>query len=271
MAKVVRPVLVLLMALFKRGAVAAALVTAALVTGLAVSSAEASDYAHSCRSSDGRYEMNDDALSRADQSDGRPIPYTTLSETVLSERRGYCLAQGKRFEFEARSYVRRVRFSSEGGTFEVDMLCELAADGLPAAYSCEREVVTFQRGGSGENPARAPAAGVTHWDHNGSRMALHSAGSARRFLYVKPRPGMVRAGAKPGDAVFEGEREGQIYRGTAFIFSPRCGRLPYAVTGSVAAGERRVVLEGRAPRLDDRCRVVGQRADTLVFDLLPEQ
>ena len=61
----------------------------------------ASDYAHECRSADGLYEMSDEQLFAAGEEPRTAIPYSTLKDTVLSERKGYCLSRGQHFQFEA--------------------------------------------------------------------------------------------------------------------------------------------------------------------------
>lgn len=235
----------------------------------------ASDYSHDCRSSDGQWQMWDEGLSASEDANQTQIPYTTLKDTVLSRREGYCLSKGQKFGFAAKTYVRRIKFKHQGQSYEVDMLCEMASDGLPAAYSCEKEVVTIdtQQGGgtpqyeSGEYEDEGPSGSSTAlWSHNGSLMRLDANGKARTFSYENPRPGMRKAGAKPGDVVFEGERDGQRYYGTAYIYSKACGRQGYAVDGRVTNGDRGVILEGDAPVLDSGCNVKSTRRDVLRFD-----
>lgn len=239
----------------------------------------ASDYSHDCRSSDGQWQMWDEGLSSAQDPDHKDIPYKTLKDTVLSRKEGYCLSQGKRFDFEAKTYVRSVRFDFKGQTYTVDLLCEMAADGLPAAYNCEKEIVTLDTGAKGGGGgARQPEEGEPEpglaempsdgalWSHNGSIVRLVASGPNRTFLYENPRPGMRKAGARQGDVVFEGERDGQSYSGTAYIYSKTCGRKGYSVTGHVAEDDRGVVLEGEAPQFDEGCNVTGRRRDVLRFD-----
>lgn len=250
------------------GKMSASRVVAALLVGMTSLSsiADATDYFHECRTADGVYVINDEALARADGSSKQPITYATMARTLLAERKGYCQAKGKRFEFESSSYVLRIKFQDRGQTQEVDALCELAADGLPAAYKCEREVITRDFKASG-NAASKPNA-QTVWSHNGSVMRLEANGADRVFVYDVPRRGMVEAGAKRGDRVFEGRREGQAYKGTAYYFSRTCGRVAYEVVGTVGADERSVVLEGQAPSLDAACKPKSYRRDTMRFDLV---
>jgi hypothetical protein len=116
-------------------------------------------------------------------------------------------------------------------------------------------------------PAALPApSGGSFWNHNGSLMRLETDGSDRRFYYERPRPGMIAQGARKGALLFDGIRVGERYEGTAYIFSKRCGVFPYAVSGSVEDGDRRVVMRGRAPKPGADCGVASHRDDTLVFE-----
>jgi hypothetical protein len=108
----------------------------------------------------------------------------------------------------------------------------------------------------------------TTWTHNGSTVKLLSSGRSRTFVYETPREGMRGAGARSGSVLFEGERNGNRYSGTAYIFSKRCGRLPYPVSGDVSEDQREVVLRGTAPRADANCNAVPARSDVLTFTLL---
>lgn len=234
-----------------------------VVLAASATAAEASDYFNECRTADGRYEMIDGQLALTADPGRADVPYTTVRETVLSERKGYCLAKGQRFTFEARTWVARLRVIEGGQPVEIDALCEMAGNGLPAAYACEREVVTMDRS---TGPAR-PVATARQWTHNGSVMRLDADGAARRFVYVMPRPGMAQAGAKAGDVMFEGMRSGGSYAGTAYIFTRACGRLGYTVRGTVSADDRRVELMGEVPLLGPGCAVRGTRPDRLVFEL----
>jgi hypothetical protein len=105
------------------------------------------------------------------------------------------------------------------------------------------------------------------WTHNGSLVSLSADGSARQFIYQDPRPAMREVGVAAGTVLFRGNRRGNNYTGTAYVFSSRCGALPYAVTGFVSSDDRQVVLHGTAPQVDTNCRVVAGRDDVLTFDL----
>ena len=88
----------------------------------------------------------------------------------------------------------------------------------------------------------------TVWDHNGSVMYLVANGSSWEIYYQKPRSGMLEAGARPGSLLFRGEVNNGQYLGTAYIFNPHCGPIPYEVKGPIFDDER-IVLTGQAPRV----------------------
>jgi hypothetical protein len=119
-------------------------------------------------------------------------------------------------------------------------------------------------------PVAAPpsGAGRSYWDHNRSVMYLVANGARRRFYYHRPRPGMTEAGARSGSLLFDGVRAGNTYSGIAYVFAGACGAFDYKVDGYVVA-DRRVVMRGLAPRVDQRtCGVFDYRPDELAFDLL---
>jgi len=152
---------------------------------------------------------------------------------------------------------------------ETTATCEFASSGLPAAYNCEREVVTFDSagnsGGGGGGLADSCGPG-TVWNHNGSTMRPLANGATRRFAYERPRRGLERAGINQCDVVFEGEKQGDSYVGTAYVFSRDCGPIGHPVSGPVTKGGLKVTLYGQAPRRRDDCSVSGYRDDTLVFE-----
>jgi hypothetical protein len=104
----------------------------------------------------------------------------------------------------------------------------------------------------------------TIWDHNGSVMYLVTNGSSREFHYQKPRPGMLDAGARPGSVLFRGEVNNGQYLGTAYIFNPHCGPIPFEVKGSILNDER-IVLTGQAPRVGRNCHPYGSYTSNLEF------
>lgn len=243
--------------------------TAAAFTVLMVYAvpATAGDYYNTCTTADPRFEIHEDMLYAKSDQRQKPIDFEILDKTKTSERRGYCVSRGKRFGFESRNSTLRIRFDYRGSSIDTMASCEFASSGLPAAYNCEREVVTFSNSSKrGGGPGRSR--GATLWNHNGSVMRLEAEGNMRRFVYDEPRPGMVRQGARPGDVVFEGNRKRMTYSGTAYIFSKRCGRVAYPVSGNVAADQEAVVMRGQAPRLDRYCNVKSYRRDRLSFELI---
>jgi hypothetical protein len=104
----------------------------------------------------------------------------------------------------------------------------------------------------------------TVWDHNGSVMYLVANGSSREIYYQKPRSGMLEAGARPGSLLFRGEVNNGQYLGTAYIFNPHCGPIPYEVKGPIFDDER-IVLTGQAPRVGQNCHTYGSYTSNLEF------
>jgi hypothetical protein len=102
-------------------------------------------------------------------------------------------------------------------------------------------------------------------------MALVAIGRSRIFFYETPRSEMLVAGATPGSLLFQGEAIDEQYVGTALIFNSKCGQIPYHVSGPILDQYEKVVLQGRVPRVDDSCRLVGSLADTLEFTLSKPQ
>jgi hypothetical protein len=240
------------------------------------SPALASDYSHVCRSADGVYVMDDGLLTRSEFSGdpAKEITYRKLSETVIKSETGYCVANaagGKRFGYESKTYTLRVAFQDNGVATERDLLCELASDGLPAALTCDKQVIEQSTGGSEAPvpPATDTPANSRVWMHNGSVMRLEAKGKSRRFYYDTPREGLVKQGARSGTLLFEGERDGAIYSGTAYIFKSGCKPSPYAVAGDVSEDDRTITMTGDAPRFDSECKVTGTKKDTLIFSYVP--
>jgi hypothetical protein len=84
----------------------------------------------------------------------------------------------------------------------------------------------------------------TIWDHNGSLVYLVENDASREFHYQKPRLGMLEAGARPGSLLFRGQVDNGQYSGTAYIFNPHCGQIPFQVKGSVLDNDERIMLTG---------------------------
>lgn len=107
-----------------------------------------------------------------------------------------------------------------------------------------------------------------YWNHNGSKTKLVAEGSSRKFYYTDPRPEIVDAGAKSGSLLFEGKSINGQYIGRAYIFTRRCGKAAYRVSGPILDDYRRVELQGQKPRVDNNCRVIGTVPDLLIFQLV---
>ncbi len=105
----------------------------------------------------------------------------------------------------------------------------------------------------------------TIWDHNGSVMYLVENGSSREFHYQKPRPGMLEAGARPGSLLFRGQVENGQYSGTAYLFNPHCGAIPFQVKGPVLDNDERIILTGQVPQVGRNCRTYGSYTSNLEF------
>ena len=103
------------------------------------------------------------------------------------------------------------------------------------------------------------------WDHNGSVMYLVENGSFREFHYQKPRPGMLEAGARPGSLLFRGQVDNGQYTGTAYLFNPHCGAIPYQVKGPILDNDERIMLSGQVPQVGRNCRTYGFYTSNLEF------
>ena len=126
--------------------------------------------------------------------------------------------------------------------------------------------------GDSSNPGPAvPLPGTPRpfslWAHKGSTVYLVAQGASREFRYEQPRAGMTDEDARKGTLLFKGvAREGN-YEGTAYIFKRGCNPAPYRVSGPILDDSRRVLMRGNAPRLNDRCQIIGHIADSLEFTL----
>jgi hypothetical protein len=105
----------------------------------------------------------------------------------------------------------------------------------------------------------------TIWDHNGSVVYLVANGQSWEFHYQKPRAGMLEVGARPGSLLFRGEIDNGQYSGTAYIFSPHCGQIPFQVKGPILGDDERITLTGQAPRLGRNCRAYDSSTSNLEF------
>jgi hypothetical protein len=108
----------------------------------------------------------------------------------------------------------------------------------------------------------------TFWDHNGSVMYLVANGPSREIYYQKPRAGMLEVGAHSGSLLFRGEIDNGQYSGTAYIFNPHCGAIPFEVKGAVIDDDERITLTGQAPLVGRNCRAYESYTSNLEFKRL---
>jgi hypothetical protein len=127
-------------------------------------------------------------------------------------------------------------------------------------------ILFLKTSGYAQTPAASPQR--TIWGHNGSVTYLVSNGSSQEFYYEKPRPGMLEVGARPGSLLFRGQAKDGQYSGTAYIFNPRCGQIPFQVKGAILDNDERIVLTGQAPRVGRNCQTYASDTSNLEFRLL---
>lgn len=115
-------------------------------------------------------------------------------------------------------------------------------------------------------PSLASNCSVDEYDHNQSLMEVQLCDRTLDISYIQPRPGMVKAGARAGDFVFEGDVSLiGVATGTAYLFSAKCGTIGYQVTGAIRSTS--ILLEGTAPVRNANCVVTKYRNDELLFTL----
>ena len=77
---------------------------------------------------------------------GRDLSYKVLARMSLARREGYCLSgtrQPQRYNHSAETYILHVSLRAANGEIRrVFLICDEAADGLPAAANCDKEVRT---------------------------------------------------------------------------------------------------------------------------------
>jgi hypothetical protein len=114
---------------------------------------------------------------------------------------------------------------------------------------------------------------MSHWVHNGSVVYLVANGAHRRFYSEPPKAyydpsktGVVAVGIRKRTLLFDGTQDGDRYLGKAYMLSEHCGRIAYTVSGSISDDQRKLTMNGNAPRFDSQCQRVGDRDDPpLVF------
>jgi hypothetical protein len=96
-------------------------------------------------------------------------------------------------------------------------------------------------------------------------MYLIANGSTREIYYQKPRAGMLEVGAHSGSLLFRGEIDNGEYSGTAYIFNPHCGQIPFQVKGPASDNDEQITLTGQAPRVGRNCRAYESYTSNLEF------
>lgn len=114
-------------------------------------------------------------------------------------------------------------------------------------------------------PTRATADSC--WDHNGSVMRLKAEGNQRWMYYEIPREVLRNAGVQQGTLLFNGQKDGNWYSGTARRFSKYCigDPLEYFVEGPVRSDQLQVTVIGMR-EVHKQCQPTGKLArDELIF------
>lgn len=118
---------------------------------LATSAAQAGGgYYKVCSSAGGDYSSDGETLKgERGRFKGASAPMKVAKRTVVRQIKGHCLSKGmvgQKFSFEGATTIETVNAVLNGEVVTVDLLCEEAGDGLPAAINCDQEVIT-ERGG----------------------------------------------------------------------------------------------------------------------------
>lgn len=103
------------------------------------------------------------------------------------------------------------------------------------------------------------------WNHNNSTMEISVQGSNVKIYYLQPRQGLP---TKSGTLLFNGVKQGANISGIAYIFSEKCGPIPYDVSGTISGDQNSFTMFGKAPRRGADCRVASYFDDTLNFNLI---
>ena len=169
------------------------------------------------------------------------------------------------------------RFGAKGATPDVEKARQWYAKArelgsrdagvrLAALSSTAKEPVNGAAGNS--SPHEVPAPTASFWKSGDSTLRLEAAGVSRKFIFFEPSDAELKAGAKAGSLRFDGQIAGKAYTGTAYLYSDRCGRSAFQVSGQIENDGGRVVLMGRAPQTGNNCRELGKTDQTLVFDFV---
>jgi len=121
-----------------------------------------------------------------------------------------------------------------------------------------------------ENATSSGTSGATvsYWKNRMSIMRLDATGVSRKFIFFKPSPDQMKAGAKVGSLLFDGQISGKDYVGSAFSYSEKCGREQFPVSGQIKNNASRVILTGMSPLMDRNCRRIGKIKKALVLDFI---
>lgn len=90
------------------------------------------------------------------------------------------------------------------------------------------------------------ARSASHWRADDMELLLLADNTSKRRFIVSSSSA---PGPAKGAIIFEGRRIAQTYTGLYYVYDPRCGRLSFPITGTVAADERSILFEGPSIRL----------------------
>ena len=158
---------------------------------------------------------------------------------------------------------RAIKYITEAPSEGMSWLDHVQAEKLGIAISAWPSAATPPR------PPEGPSESL--WDYDGSTLLLMTDGVQRKFYYETPRPELVEIGVQRGTLFFVGQQKGRAYRGTALAFSNRCGAIPYSVRGEISEDNQTIVVRGKAPNLDGKCRVKSTWEATLMLVRIGQQ
>ncbi len=101
-----------------------------------------------------------------------------------------------------------------------------------------------------------------------SVLYLEASGSAREFIFAEPTQDLIKLGARPGDLLFEGRKDGARYEGKAYHYLGACRdrRVVYEVSGPIIQ-DLTIQLVGKVARMDlTSCKQARAVDDQLLFD-----
>lgn len=131
------------------------------------------------------------------------------------------------------------------------------------------------RGGEGGPYIPAPTdrtwpapADRSYWLADNSLLYLEASGSARELIFADPTKELVKLGARPGDLLFEGRKDGDRYEGRGYHYLGACPdrRVIYEASGPIIQNLT-IELVGKVPRMDlATCKQARAVDDQLLFD-----